>query len=539
MPAQTSAVHGTIRRMSIIQRLLPAQRRPTQRRPTQRKAWLPARSRAEPDADLALIASGIESIVSGGLAPEARMLALETMRAEMLTAAEPVISRLRDQPIPLALAEMATFQSLSAVLVAGRDAFKRVYIDLCEPGVDSLQSANPVPRALLALSWALEMQSRLLTTAARLRVTMPRKEWDELCRLAYPLWQSQTFQQAFPDPSALGGDAEGMRTGSPAAGLALPLLMRLVEPLGLDNDELSMTYRLAWTAARSVGLRIELDGLPHVSSAGPCLMLSPNHTVQIDSTESLAVLVRCADGLARGLSPEAIGLRTLLSAERLAALLGRLRVVWGPCHVPTPLVKAPVPRALLRIGFPQPGSGPSIEPGPDSGPGRGPDSGEEVGWRGMDAYRSVFTRSGDTPRLRLGGLVALQAWQQGVLVDQRRAARPGAGPRRIMVGQVVSLAHTGWGDRQHPFAHDLGVRFWPGSPRAVRVLYLGSQGLQAGWSFIGMGCGDPPSVVVRRDAFALSRIMTLLDDSTEQRLRMIGLLERGVDFDRIAVAPAD
>jgi hypothetical protein len=107
------------------------------------------------------------------------------------------------------------------------------------------------------------------------------------------------------------------------------------------------------------------------------------------------------------------------------------------------------------------------------------------------------------------------------------------------VGQVVTLTHTGWSDRLQPFAHDLGVRFWPGSPRAVRVRYLGSQGFEAGWSFIGMGCGDPPSVVLRRDAFAQSRIVTLLDAKTEQRLRMIGLLERGVDFDRIAVAPAD
>jgi len=532
MPAQTSAAHGTIGPMSIIQRLLPAQRRPAQR-----KAWLPARSRAEPDADLALIASGIESIVSGGLAPESRMLALETMRAEMLTAAEPVISRLRDQPIPLALPEMATFQSLSAVLIAGRDAFKRVYVDLCEPGVESLRSANPVPRALLALAWALEMQSRLLTTAARLRVTMPRKEWDELCRLAYPLWQSQTFQEPFPDPSELGGDAEGMRTGSPAAGLALPLLMRLVEPLGLDNDELSMANRLAWTAARRVGLRIEVDGLPHVSSAGPCLMLSPNHTVQIDSSEALTVLLRCADGLSKGLTPEAVGLRTLLSVERLTALLGRLRVVWGPCHVPTPLVKAPVPRALLRIGLSEPESATNI--GPNSSPERGTERGEEVGWRGMDAYRSVFTRSAGTPRLRLGGLVALQAWQHGAFADHRRATRPGAGPRQIMVGQVVTLAHTGWGDRLHPFAHDVGVRFWPGSPRAVRVGKLGGQGFESGWSFIGIGCGDTPSVVVRRDAFAPSRIITLFDGTTAQRLRMIALLERGVDFDRIAVAPVD
>jgi hypothetical protein len=528
MPAQTCAAHGTIGSMSIIQRLLPAQRRPAQR-----KAWLPARSRAEPDADLALVASGIESITTGGLSPEARMLALETMRAEMLTAAEPVISRLRDQPIPLALSETATFQSLVSVLTAGRDAFKRVHVDLCEPGVDSSQSANPVPRALLALAWALEMQSRLLTTAARLRVTMPRKEWDELCQLAYPLWQSQTFQVAFPDSSALGGDAEGMRTGSPAAGLALPLLMRLVEPLGLDNDELSMAHRLAWMVARRVGLRIELDGLPHVSSAGPCLMLSPNHTVQIDSSEALTVLLRCTDGLSKGLTPEAVGLRTLLSVERLTALLGRLRVVWGPCHVPTPLVKSPVPRASLRIGLPR------LDSGSDTAPDTGPEIGEEVGWRGMDAYRSVFTRSANTPRLRLGCLVALQAWQQGVHADHRRASRPGAGPRQIMVGQVVSLAHTGWGDRHNPFAHDLGVRFWPGSPRMVQVRRPGGQGFEACWSFIGVGCGDPPSVVVRRDAFAPSRIMTLLDGTTEQRLRMIGLLERGVDFDRIAVAPAD
>jgi len=538
MPAQASAARGTIDAMSIIQRLLPVQRRAAQRR-----NWLPARSRAEPDADLALMASRIASIESGGLSTEARMLALETMRAEMLTAAEPVISRLRDQPIPLALAELATFHSLSAVLVAGRDAFKRVYIDLCEPAFDSTQAASPVPRALLALAWALEMQSRLLTTAARLRMTMPRKEWDELCRLAYPLWQSPTFRVAFPDPSPLGGDAEGMRTGSPAAGLALPLLMRLVEPLGFDGDELSMAYRLAWAAARRVGLRIDLDGLPHVSSAGPCLMLSPSHTVQIDSYEALIVLDRCADGLAQGQTPDAVGLRTLLPVERLTALLGRLRVVWGPCHVPTPLVKAPVPKALLKIGLAAPDNGSDAGSGSDSGsdigPDIGPDSGEEVGWRGMDAYRSVFTRSADTPRLRLGSLVALQAWQQGGLADHRRANRPGAGPRQVMVGQVVTLTHTGWSDRLQPFAHDLGVRFWPGSPRAVRVRYLGSQGFEAAWSFIGRGCGDPPSVVVRRDAFAQSRIMTLLDSKTERRLRMIGLIERGVDFDRIAVAPAD
>jgi len=254
-------------------------------------------------------------------------------------------------------------------------------------------------------------------------------------------------------------------------------------------------------------------------------MLSPDHTVQIDSSEALTVLLRYGDGLAKGLTPEAVGLRTLLSVERLTALLGRLRVVWGPCHVPTPLVKAPVPRALLRIGLPKLDSG--------------PDSGEEVGWRGMDAYRSVFTRSADNPRLRLGGLVALQAWQHGVFADHRRASRPGAGPRQIMVGQVVSLAHTGWGDRQNPFAHDVGVRFWPGSPRAVQVRRPGGQGFDAGWSFIGTGCGNPPSVVVPRDAFAQSQIMTLLDGTTTQRLRMIGLLERGVDFDRIAVAPAD
>jgi hypothetical protein len=520
MPAQASAARGTICCMSIIQRLLPAHRRATQRR-----NWLPARSRSEPDADLALLVSRIASIASGGLSTEARMLALETMRADMLPAAEPVISRLRDQPIPLAFAELASFHSLTAVLIAGRDAFKRAYVDLCEPGLESSQAASPVPRALLALSWALEMQSRMLTTAARLRITMPRAEWDELCRLAYPLWQSPVFQEAFPDSSSLGGDAEGMRTGSPAAGLALPLLMRLVEPLGFDGDELSMAYRLAWAAARRVGLRIELDGLPHVSSAGPCLMLSPHHTVRIDSCEALVVLNRCADGLAKGQTPDAVGLRTLLSIERLTALLGRLRVVWGPCHVPTPLVKAPVPKALLKIGLSEPDSG--------------PESGEEVSWRGMDAYRSVFTRSGDTPRLRLGGLVALQAWQQGVLADHRRATRPGAGPRQVMVGQLVTLTHTGWSDRLQPFAHDLGVRFWPGSPRSVRVHYLGSQGFEACWSFIGVGCGDPPSVVVRRDAFAQSRIMTLRDARTEQRLRMIGLLERGVDFDRIAVAPAD
>ncbi|RPH44920.1 MAG: hypothetical protein EHM87_08520 [Burkholderiales bacterium] len=521
--------------------------------------------------------------------PDTRLAALEGLRPTWIAVLEPQIEGLRNRPIPFAADELAAFHRVASALRAVRDAYKRVHADLRADMPEGPESPVSM-RALLALARALDAQSRLLDGAGRLRVAMRRDDWDDLCRLAFPLWSAGALDESFPDVSRMGGG----RTVTPRAAFVTPLLMRLLEPLGLSGAALEHAHRVARHSARRAGVRIDVDGLPHVSADGPALMLSVNHTVRLDTRDAHALILRCREQLAQGASPASIGLRTFLSPAAVDALLAQLASVWGPCHVPTPLVRPPLAQALLLVGLPHDpqvddepalvddtvafepslatdaapesaspyvygratgggfefGTEAHLEPGAQAAAGADAAAqrdtrnrelmqriGQPVGWRGQDARRAVFSRGSEGPRLRLGQLVAVmpvRAAPRGTSAGRRR---PGSGPSRLLVGTVVTLAQTGAADSREPFGHDVGVEFWPGAPMPVRVRFAATSGHEDAWWFPVAAGGAPASLVLRRDRFEGAAEVTVRDASGERMLRMLRLIERGIDHDRVEVAP--
>ncbi|MFN7644136.1 MAG: hypothetical protein ACK5PW_13830 [Burkholderiales bacterium] len=522
--------------------------------------------------------------------PDIRLAVLETLRADWIAVVEPMVEALRNRPIPLAADESATFHRMGLALRAVRDAYKRTYADLRAAGADG-PVAPASTRALLALARALDAQSRLLVGAGRLRIALHRDDWDDLCRLAFPLWSAGVLDASFPEPSI----PMSRRCGPPRTAFVTPLLMRLLEPIGLSGAALEHAFRVARHAAARAGAWIDVDGLPHASADGPALMLSVHHTVRLDTSEAHALILTCREHLAQGASPESIGLRTRLAPAAVDALLAQLAAVWGPHHVPAPLVRPPLSRALLAVGLPralQPDDSPvlvndtvPVETVAATADGRSPyvygrsggagafefgteadrshgsayeaartadaaaaaalrDAeilalmeriGEPVGWRGQDARRAVFARASEGPRLRLGQLVAVmpvRAAPRGTLAGRRR---PGSGPSRLLVGTVVTLTQTGSADSHEPFGHDVGVEFWPGAPVPVRVRFAARSGSEDAWWFPAATRSAPASLVLRRDRFEGATEVTVRDVSGERMLRLVKLIERGIDHDRVEV----
>jgi len=521
--------------------------------------------------------------------PNTRLAVLETLRADWISVIEPLVETLRNRPIPLAAEEIGSFHRMGLALRAVRDAYKRTYADLRAESAEG-PVAPASTRALLALARALDAQSRLLVGAGRLRVALHRDDWDVLCRLAFPLWSAGALDASFPEPSIpVGG-----RCGPPRTAFVTPLLLRLLEPLGLSGAALEHAFRVARHSAARTGASIDVDGLPHASADGPAFMLSVHHTVRLDTSQAHALILRFRERLAQGATPASIGLRTRLAPADVDALFAQLAVVWGPHHVPTPLVRPPLSRALLAVGLPralQPDDTPTlvddrvpVEMVAASADGRSPyvygrsggggafefgteadrsggsvdeaarraavaaaalrDAdiralmeriGEPVAWRGQDARRAVFARAAEGPRLRLGQLVAVmpvRAAPRGTLAGRRR---PGSGPSRLLVGTVVTLAQTGSADSREPFGHDVGVEFWPGAPVPVRVRFAATSGSEDAWWFPAATGSAPASLVLRRDRFEGETEVTVRDVAGERVLRLVKLIERGIEHDRVEV----
>jgi hypothetical protein len=522
--------------------------------------------RADPATGLAQLTRFLAALPDREPSAEVRLGALEPLRPAWRPAVAASLDALRHQPLPLDADQLAAFHRAAGALHALRDAYQSIHSAL--GAADAGASDAPTsPRALLALARALDAQSRLLVGACTMRVAPSRDEWDRLCRLALPLCASSALDEAFPEPTAQGG----ARPSTPRAAIVLPLLLRLLEPLGLSRAELDLAAMIAHATGRDAGVRIDADGRPRVSAEGPAMMLSARHTVRLDTRLVLAWIRRARERLSGGRPPPALGLRTLLSGRDVEALLGRLEGVWAPGHVPTPLSRPPLTRALLHVGLPRrlrPGDAPDAAVAVDpvalpvytygdrraaAGPAPVDDAGRRaretavralmaaagapVSWRGQDARRSVFARAVAEPRLRLGQLVAVLPHRANDPIGRGRAARPGDGQSRLLVGRVVTLAHTGVPGGREPFGHDVGIAFWPGHALPVRVRFDGSHAFEDAWWTPAEGA-SAGVLVLRRDRFEAPSGVLVREPAGDRWLRTVRLVERGADHDRVEVAQA-
>jgi len=525
--------------------------------------------------------------------PMARQLEhFERARAALLDVLEPTLRALRLAPVPFSRENLLAFDAAARTLRAASGWCRAASVVLRDDAAPESMS----PAAARALTRALDFQSRLLVGACRARVALERSEWDGLCLLAHHAQRAGLLDESFPD-------AEGAPVPCARSAFAVPVLLRLLEPLGLARAEFDLAASLARSGSRHVGVVIDVDGEPHANPRGPAIVLSAQHGVRLDTRRLVRAIEDCARRLADGATPAEVGLRTRLPRDVLAALLGRVRGVWCAHYRPAALVRPPVAHALLHIGLPrqhgQLRNGPGTSPGATqagatqagttragttraSGAaarhgaayvfGRNRDlpgvwqtgaaapaivlhdpaaahdadlarrhaqlrgDAESVTWRGHDARRTVFTRAACEPALRLGQLVAVLPVrpQPG---GRGPSTRPGSGPSRLMVGRVVTLAQTGTPESRQPFGHDVGVSFWPGSPLPVGVRLDGEAFFEDAWWFPSPSPGEPQSLVLRRERFERVGAALLRDVGVDREVRLAGLIERGVDYDRVAVEP--
>jgi hypothetical protein len=387
---------------------------------------------------------------------------------------------------------------------------------------------------LTVLSHALALQSLLLSTACQVRVGLARDDWDELCRLAWPVWRANQLDT--PPRQRKEGSTLTAR-----AVLIEPLLLRLLEPLGLSPLEFDLALDEARRAARVVGIRIDEDAVLHASPEGPVMMLSADYSVQLDTRASTHDLRMRLAMINHGAALSEAGVQATLARPQVRSVMERLAEVWGAGSMPRPLMRPPLPRALVHWGLPAPWllSAPAADTAQDD-----PmidalaAQSETLVWRGSDARRAVFTRSVPTPRLCLGQLVTLLPWR----VHEGRVMRPvqrvGNEPHGLMMGRIVTLTHTGSPHSRQPFAHDVGVVFWAGTPQRVLFRRAGQSELAEGWCFAG-NAQEPPCLIIPRDAFEGPSDIRGVLGGRELTLSCLRLLERGIDFDRVELAPLE
>jgi hypothetical protein len=547
--------------------------------------------RADPVAGLTRLVRLLRAPTLDGATPHERLAALESLRVGWRAAIDPMLVSLRNRPIPLDRDELTSFHRVGLALRALRDAYQGVH-QACHDG-----GTVPGPPAPLAVARSLEAQSRLLVAACRLRIALPRDDWDAVCRLVIPLRTAAALDEPFPDPSS------AVRQESPRVAFVLPMLLRLLEPLGLPAAQLDISGVLARRLAGGVGIRIDVDGLPHVSADGPALVLSAHHSVRLDTRAALERLQSVRQRLAQGESRASLGLRTPLTPTALDALLASLATVWCPYHVPMPLARPPVALALMHVGLP---TEPRSEGGSASGlaarsegdrnslPGRSPyvyggrpaagaagvspylygraaeaayaEPGSRrtpappaeqlaavrseltrqtmqalaspVEWLGQDARRAVFARIDAQPRLVLGQLVAVlpvRALERAGRRGGLRSIVPSPIPLRL--GRVATLAQTGAADGREAFAHDVGVVFWPGAAVPARVRFEDSSAFEQAWWIPDSSEQGPAALVVRRDRVEPPCNVVVREGPHEVEARVLRILERGQGFDRLEVSP--
>ena len=107
----------------------------------------------------------------------------------------------------------------------------------------------------------------------------------------------------------------------------------------------------------------------------------------------------------------------------------------------------------------------------------------------------------------------------------------------LLVGRVVTLSQTGAADSREPFGHDIGVEFWPGAPLPVRVHFAATSGHEDAWWFPVASEGVPAMLVMRRDRFEGTVEVTVRDAAGQRVLKVVRLIDRGIDYDRVEVAP--
>ncbi len=124
----------------------------------------------------------------------------------------------------------------------------------------------------------------------------------------------------------------------------------------------------------------------------------------------------------------------------------------------------------------------------------------------------------------------------------KEGVRVGAGlliAAKTAGGQGFTLGNVRWALREGDNSLAAGIQLFPGEPRPVAVRVVDPDGARGTWrqGFMLAGLaapGEPASVVVPPGTFRLDRSVEVMVDQQLQVLKLLRVLDRGIEFERCA-----
>ena len=115
----------------------------------------------------------------------------------------------------------------------------------------------------------------------------------------------------------------------------------------------------------------------------------------------------------------------------------------------------------------------------------------------------------------------------------------------LVVFRVYSQTRLGYVARlavEHDGAIGLSLKLWPGDPQVFAVRLVNPNGTEEAPSaavLLAESPEEPPTLVMSPRTFVLNRIMRCDEPGPVQKFRLLNIVQRGGDFERVAFEHVD
>lgn len=457
---------------------------------------------------------------------------LERLRLPILLAQEEHAKCFAGKPLPLGHAEKAAFIQGCDLLLALQHAYRRLWRA-------ALKGESPELEPSIAL-----LCHRVLACSAELIGThfLARREVES------DLWQwlHEAYAAAEVHGMTATPVADGRSESSCTAAYVTPLLVHLANPCGMPARELAWTRRWARHWAHKV--RLDRDGPDQGSYAvnlgsdlgatwtGPGA--NSDSLRFLDLTAVLRSVNERLRRLEKGVEPAELGLGRECTQPAAGELLQALARAW---------FAAPVTRQLLhRAGAPQTGLVNGLVAIHHAIEGKAVARGtSQWDYSHRDAEQlHIFQRALDVAAKQRHE-PELENWEtlgESATELCLRRKEPGA---RVALRQLVAVRPYGgqqfvpcevrWLVESANHVLTIGAQELPGLARACAVRLVSSDPMRTE-SFspalmLSVAPGRPPSLVLPSGWYQRARMIEIKLEEEVRRIKLFGLLSRGLDFD--------
>lgn len=486
---------------------------------------------------------------------EALLEIAEQVRLVHIPTLEESFETLNTHPLPLPQDQLDAFAIACKSIVAGRILYKRLFVNLLEQsnrGVTRRGYANaPVSmRAVMPLIRAIDYQSRLLMSHLAVRIELGEPEWQELYDLARHAKYSRMADEPMIDLAVSGTSAAARDL------VAAPLLLAAFDPSTLDTAELALTTWLVRRWADRVGYRLvdSAEDKPH--SHGPTVGTGSENVFKLDTRRVARALQKRADALVDDRVANRSAREYKLSVDALRSLMQRLQQRLEPDRGELHLRRAKTPTipivfgllhvhdaALVMHGSAEKHATPRAFYAYSRGAADTLTAGVVFEDASARAAIAEVLESQAEPISCIGESDQVWQFQTGsdgrpLKLHQLATAQTGVrgGAVLFRCGRISKLQQSAAVAGKPLPACQFEVTYWRGNADPVGIAQADdAMRFEDAWCIAGdRAAGEPPSLVMRFGAFSAGKEMVLRELVTDELIVLDRLLERGLDFDRIA-----